>query len=155
MPISFTFSVEEYPLIDPVADDMIRITFAKEVLVDARSANPAAYEVTLVGGSGPALTVREVLLPKTARTSRYVILVVDKPLYGTHYRVTVTGIYGRDGAPIGGTSDFIGRRTKAADMVRGIPSHFSKKPESLIRTILTAIGIEDETIGGSRSDTFL
>ena len=154
MSILFTFSIEEAPLVEPLTNDTIRITFDSEVVVDSLFSDTGSYVVAVVEGEGP-VSVREVLTPEDSRTTRSVILVVDKPTHGTHYRVTVAGLTGRDGALVGGSSDFFGRRTKAEDMVRSMPMHYSRRPDSLIRNILTAIGIEDETIGGSRDDTFL
>lgn len=154
MSILFTFSVEEAPYVDPLADDMVRIIFDSEIVADSAALNPENYTISLVDGGGEAVSVRRVLLPTNSRTTSEVILVVDKPTHGTHYRVSATGLKGRDGSPVGGTSDFIGRRTKTEEMLRSIPNHYNTGADSIIRAVVTALGIEDDYIGGSRSDLF-
>jgi hypothetical protein len=154
MPVIFTFFVEEAPIVDPLSDDTIRIIFDAEIVRDARLSEPGAYDIVIVSGTGDSVSVREVLVPQDSMTTTEVILVVDKPTHGTHYRVTATSLNGRDGGLVGGTSDFIGRRTKAEDMIRAMPTHYNTQADSVLRQVLTAIGIQDEIIGGSRDDTF-
>jgi hypothetical protein len=154
MPSIFTFSVEDAPVVEPLSDDMIKITLDTEIVVDATARQIGAYNISVVAGSGEAVSVRKVLLPQDSLTASEIILVVDKPTHGTHYRVTATGLNGRDGTLVGGASDFIGRRTKTEEILRAMPSHYNISADSILRSVLTAIGIQDETIGGSRNDTF-
>lgn len=154
MSILFTFSVEDAPVVEPLSDDMLRIVFDTEFVVNATARTPGAYTISVVEGDGQAVSVREVLLPQNSLTATEVILVVDKPTHGTHYRVTATGLNGRDGTFVGGASDFIGRRTKTEEMLRTMPSHYNMRADSLLRSVVTAIGIQDDIIGGSRSDSF-
>ncbi len=146
--------VDDAPIVDPLSDDTVLMTFDTEIVVNAAARDLDAYDIVIVTGAGEAVSVREVLLPQDSLTTTEVVLVVDKPTHGTHYRVTATGLSGRDGSPVGGVSDFIGRRTKAEDMIRTMPSHYNTRADSVMRAMLTAIGIQDEIIGGSRDDTF-
>lgn len=137
---------------EPLTDDTVRFTFESEIVLDSRSTDLSAYEISVVSGPGEPVSIREVLIPQDSRTSTFVILVVDKPSHGTHYRVTATGINGRDGGTVTGAGDFISRRTKTEDILRTIPGHYNTAAPSLLRAVFTAIGIEDELIGGSRND---
>lgn len=155
MPIIFTFYVEATPIVEPLSDDMLIMTFSDEVVVDDVYLDPATYGIEIIDGAGEAVEVREVQAPQDGLTTYDVILVLDKPTHGTHYRVsTVTDLNGRDGDPVGGSSDFIARRTKTENMLRALPQHFNTRPDSIIRAFVTAIGIQDDIIGGSRNDTF-
>lgn len=155
MPVLFTFSVEEAPSADPLADDIVLMTFEKEAVVDSKFSNPNTYTVTRVSSEGQDVAIRGVIVPKNSRTTKEVALVLDKPTHGAHYRITASNLNGRDGNPVGGSGDFIGRRTKTEDMIRVISSHYNTAPDSVIRQVLTAIGVQDDIIGGSRNDFFV
>jgi hypothetical protein len=154
MPVSFSFSVEELPVVEPLAEDVLEVVFERGVVVDAKFTDLTNYDIVVVSGTGD-IAIRSVLAPTDSRVTNKIILRVDKPTEGTHYRVSVTGLSGRDGAVVGGSSDFIGRRTKGGDMIRSMPSHYDTRVGSILGAVLTAIGIEDDIIGGSRSDFFL
>ena len=153
MPIVFSFSVEELPSVEVLSENTIHVVFEEEVVVDSTFRDLSRYDVSVVSGSGD-VAVRMVLVPTRARATDQVVLVLDKLTGGTHYRVTVSGLNGRSGSLVGGTSDFVGRRTKGGDMLRSMPSLYNKQPGSIINAILVAVGREDDLIGGGRDDFF-
>ncbi len=155
MPVLFEFSVEEEPTVEPLQlgnsqTNTLRVTLSEQVIVDAVYRSPDSYSVSIVEGEGP-VSVRRVLVPRSdVLAINEIVLVLDKPTEGTHYRVSVLGLNGRDGAKVGGVGEFIASRTKVGNMIRAMPLHFDRRPESVIVAILTAIGQSDETIGGDQ-----
>lgn len=138
--------------VDPLSDDTVMITFADELLVDTAYLDPNSYEVTLVSGDGEDVSVRSVVSAQDAKTINDVILVLDKPTYGAVYSIAVAGLSSRSGGAISGTASFAGRGTKTESMIRALPAHYNTRADSVIRAVLTAIGIQDDIIGGSRDD---
>jgi hypothetical protein len=126
--------------------------------------------------------VRSVLLTK-ARTTSQIVLVVDGLLEGRAYRVSSQTTVAPWTLPDGGvdyigdppvdvplatypvmlqtpggdaltfSTLMTARKTKAAAMLRHIPAHFNRAPNGVMASVLTAIGLQDEQIGGSRADS--
>jgi len=163
MPVSLYFTVEELPAVDILAHDTIIITFEQPVVIDSAFFDVTNYDIGIVEGVG-LIQVKEILSPIADAatleggrplTTTYVILHTEPPTAGTHYRLTATGLTGTTGGTVAGSSEFIGRRTKTQSLIQSMPAHYDTRPPSVIRNILTAIGISDEIIGGSRSDRIL
>ncbi len=155
MPIIFTFYVEEVPAADMLSNDTLVLTLSAFVVVDSAFFDINNYSVSVVSGSGP-VSIREVFTPKNnITTTDQIIVSVDKPTIGTHYQLHVGDLHGLTGALVGGSGDFIARRTKTQSLVDSLPHHYDTRYASVIRQILTAVGISDDLIGGSRSDSFV
>ncbi len=136
-------------LTDLIRSNILRILLEQPVVVNAAYSDPANYTITVIAGSGQEIAVRSVLSVQ-ADTAEEVLLVIDKVDQGTTYSVTVgAAVVSVTGQNVVGTSQFVGRRTKTENMVRGLPAHFNKQPDALICSLLSAIGLSDELIGGS------
>jgi len=156
----FTFGGDVYgPDVDIVSvelvtDKLIRINLDLPVVVDAAYNDPTNYAVTLTSGDGQLVTVRAVL-PTSEDTIQDIILVVDRVSRGATYQVSISNaITSASGQTVTGSGRVTGRRTKAEGMIKSLPVHFNNRPDSLICCILSAIGLQDDTIGGSQDDTF-
>ena len=100
------------------------------------------------------LRVIEVIAPSGV-SANHVILVTNFPIIGTEYAVTVSGLMTSDGNEIDpdfDTKSYIARLTKFDAMTNHLSSMYTRDKKALISAILTAISIEDDLIGGSRSD---
>lgn len=137
--------------LDQVGIDVVRIQFPYEVVIDRFYRDVTSYVITVERGFGE-ISVREAIPPTDGLTTSEVILYVDQPTKGTTYRIDITQLRQRDGTAVVETGRFEGRRTKLETMLQGVPSHWDKRPTSVMRNILAAISIEDDRIGGSRSD---
>lgn len=134
---------------DLIAADAVRVNLDLPVVVDDAYNDPTNYSITIIEGTGQDVSVRSVL-PITTDTATEIILVIDKVSKGTTYEVSVgASIRSTEGQTVAGSAQFMGRRTKAENMVRGLPAHFNRFPESCLRNVLTAIALADEEIGGS------
>lgn len=132
-----------------ISADAVRINFEQAIVVDEAYNDPTNYSITKVSGDGQDVSIRTVL-PIGLDTTTEVILVVDKISKDSVYQITVgAAVTSAVGQNVVGAAEFTGRRTKVENILRGLPRHFDQRPESVLRTVLTAIGLSDETIGGS------
>lgn len=135
-----------------IALDAVRINVEAPIVVDAAYNDPANYNISVVSGPGQGVSVRRVL-PTNDDTTSEIILIMDKVSRGTTYEVSIgAALRSSLGQSVVGTAQFVGRRTKTENMIRSLPAHFNTHPESIVRSIVTAIGLADETIGGSQDD---
>lgn len=98
------------------------------------------------------LIIKRVLPPVGARTTTEVLVVIDRMTDGTKYLAGLKELTSAEGLGVTGIANFFGRVAKAEVMLKGAPSHFDTRPDSLIGSVLTAIGLSDDKIGGTRSD---
>lgn len=126
--------------------------FSDELLVDEAYLDPANYTVSIVTGTGPIRVLR--VLPINTNTALSVILVTDYMTPGTRYQLSLSDLNDRVGNIIGGVGDLDAKDTKVDSILRSIPRHFDHRPESIMATVLTAIGKQDQDIGGARADTY-
>lgn len=131
-----------------IAPDTVRINFESAIVVNDEYNNSSNYEVSIVAGNGQDVAVRSVL-PIFADTTNEVILVIDKVSEGTIYQITISSLSSVTGQSAVGVAQFVGRRTKVQSLINKLPTHFNTLPTSCIRSVLTAIGLADEQIGGS------
>ncbi len=156
---SFTYGEDVYgevadaSYMDVLAHNLILLRFDADLVVDSAYLDPTNYAVEVVDGSGP-VAVRRVLRVNDL-VSEEVILVTDRMTLGTTYRVyTSASISARNGSPATTTGLITSRDTKVDSILRSLPKHFDKTPESTIASLLTAVARQDELIGGGRSDLF-
>lgn len=132
-----------------IASDALRVNVELPIVVDEAYNDPTNYSIAVISGGGQDVAVRRVL-PINDDTTTEIILIIDRVSKGTTYEVSVgAALRSALGQSVVGSAQFVGRRTKTENMFKGLPSHFNTYPESTIRHVLTAIGLSDETIGGS------
>jgi len=129
---------------------LVRILFDDEVIVNDTYNDPSNYSISVVDGSGPVEVVG--VLPTNETTSLEVILITQPMTPGTKYSISITELSNRSGITFSVLGLYYARDTKVDSILRSIPSHFDKRPTSILASILTAIAINDDIIGGSRND---
>jgi len=136
-----------------VTSKLVKVLFDIPVVVDAAYLSPSSYTVTVIEGTGP-VAVRGVVVP-TALTASSTLLEIDAMTAGTLYEVSSTDLSSTVGSDVVGTARFVGRRTKAETLLKTLPRHFDPRPAALITGLGMAMGMSDDLIGGSRSDSLL
>lgn len=137
-----------------LTDNVLRLELdTLAVVVDSAYKDVANYTVT-PDGSSTSLTIKRVLVPKDTRVVNYVDLLIEPPAFGAVYLVAVQNLRYRAGGNLSAGGWFKSRNTKATAVTNSVPRHFNRDPESAMGALLSAIGIADDLIGGSRNDTF-
>lgn len=143
---------------------VILVEFSTAVVVTSDLLDPSSYTLQFSNSTGSDAAIRRVLPhvssrgsspgnASTARKTLAVELVVDALSEGVKYTLSVPSLRASVGAfASASTADVVGRRTKVDRALSSLPPHYDSRPESLIRCILTAIGKEDDVIGGSERD---
>lgn len=145
------YGPEETIRADMLGDDVVVLYLNDTVVVNSAFLDKTNYTISVLEGSG-AISIRNILPPKTALTTNKIIIELDKPTKGTKYQILVSNLTTPSNTSVTGPAKFIGRRTKLATMLRGLAPHWDTRPTSLLRGLLAAVSIEDDRIGGSRSD---
>ena len=130
----------------------IELTFSGDVVRNVGYLNPANYAISVFEGTGSPIQVIKVLNPNSL-TNDKVYLLTNYHTPGTTYLVAVSGLSGRAGQTVAGTFKFTSRVTKLDQMLKSVPTHFSRDPDSLILNLLTAIAKVDDRIGGSLDES--
>jgi hypothetical protein len=128
----------------------IHVQFTNEVVVDSTYYDPNNYTVSLVEGTGPVEVVS--VLPTNETTTLGLVIVTQPMTQGTTYNLAITNMFNREGGNFSLIGDFVYRDTKSDSSLRSVPKHFDKRETSLIASLVTAITISDDVIGGSRND---
>lgn len=133
------------------AEDLVELVFTRNIKMDAVARDASTYQLELRSSEGRSVEVRRVLLPIDVTVSDRVYLVVSRPTAGAVYRVHVLQSLR---TPAGEThttpaSDVIARPTKIDSIVNSRPRFYSRRPEGVHRSLLNAIGRQDDLIGGS------
>lgn len=132
------------------AADIIKLEFPEIMKNNANLQNVSTYTIVPVG-SGISVSVNDVK-PGNDGSVIEVYLIVSPFTVGAEYVVNiVTELLTIEGNALSVSSDieFIGRLTKIDRIVRSRPPMYDMTPDSLLRTILNAIGHSDDLIGGS------
>lgn len=143
---------------DIIATNLIEVVFSVSMKNDAALTSVDNYTVIVSGGT-VELTIKRVLSGASDSTLA-VLLEVSQPVIGTTYLVTVdrtSAIRSAADVQIGvGTDDakVIARITKTDGMLHKYQILYDLSPGANIHSILTAIGSEDDKIGGDRDDNF-
>lgn len=132
--------------------NVIEITLAAEVVVDEEYYNLVNYTLTTV--YGVPISIRKVLENKIpTKVTTKILLVTDASSEGSEYSLAVQDLNTRIGSKITpSTVTIYSRRSKVDSALQSLPAHFDKRPESIVKNILTAITRSDEEIGGSRDE---
>jgi hypothetical protein len=131
----------------------IRVQFTDEIVTDSRYYDVNNYSIAVVEGTGPVEVLS--VLPTNETASLELILVTQPMTHGTTYSLTIDEFVDRSGNEFSLVGGFIYRDTKSDSALRSIPRHFDNRPASIIAAFVTAISINDDIIGGSRSDTLV
>lgn len=114
----------------------------------------AFYDVsnyTIMSSQGNVLGVRGIV-PLSRSTTAFILVETDTQSEPLEYTVSVSGIHQRDGSPVSAQASWLARTTKGQTCLNNMPPTWSRSPSSNIASVLTAIGMSDDLIGGSRKD---
>ena len=157
--------------VDYIAQDLIKLNLGFSARVDATYLNPANYQITPYNISPIAaisVAVEEVIAvnnygknviasPVNAAVAASVVFLrTTRHAPGANYEVTFTELHTTNGSII--TQDtavpYQARITKVDSILKSAPAHFDRRTSSIIRNILSAIGVQDDQIGGSKKEEF-
>lgn len=131
----------------------VHVQFTDEVVTDSAYYDPNNYTISLVAGEGPVEVLS--VLPTNETTTLGLIIVTQPMTNGSTYNLSITNITNREGTNSSLSGDFIYRDTKSDSALRSVPKHFDRRATSIVATLVTAISIADDVIGGSRDDTLV
>ncbi len=141
--------------IDILAADLLQINFSENMRNNAILAAISSYSVVPFNAiSAIPVEIREVRLGTDPLKIDSVLLVIAPATVGAVYKITVLGkVVSLNNVGLTINSGRITmRRTKVDSICSTRPTVYDLRPQSIYRTILNAIGIEDDKIGGSQSD---
>lgn len=145
--------------VDIITPKLVKITYNTTVVCDPSYFDINSYSVVVQEtGAIEAKPVRVLQLYNdnldTKRlSSNFTLLVMDNLTEGTRYQFTVNGVRTTQGLIMASTPYSREKvKTKTQVTTRLLPSHFDTRPDSLIGSILTAITIQDDLIGGARKE---
>jgi hypothetical protein len=143
-----------------ISDDLIRINLAEPARIDAAYLSSSSYQITLRTDSPKVGEPVEVLsvLPPTGDlvVFPYIYLRTTRHTLGAYYEVSVLGslVNSAGGSILLDPAAYAARVTKVMNALKSLPSHFDSREGSLVRNVITAFALQDDLIGGSRSDEF-
>lgn len=153
--------LEEGKAVTFIAPDLIRVSFAENARMDAAYLSATSYVISVRSDTPiPASEVRvlEVLPPPESAelaAVNYAFLRTSTHTLGGYYSVFYFGLTNTGGVPlVASQAAYQARRTKTMSALSSIPNHFDKSTNSLLRNLITAISLEDDTIGGSKREDF-
>lgn len=132
-----------------IAKDVIRIIFSSAISATYKFWNTNSY--SLYNNTLSKNLVIKQVLPVDVKATTILDLNVENITAGENYTLTVNNdlIYDINGLVLFDVNTiFIPQRTKTDSVMSSLPNHYNKKPGSNVRSILEAITIEDEKIGG-------
>ena len=139
----------------------LRLHLNTLVIATGSYLDPANYTIALRSDSAlPSSEVRVVrVFPPTQDVLKadYVYLETTPHASGASYDVTFSQLQTLDGVAGFGVNSpmpFQMRVTKLMSSLKNVPSHFDKRLDALLHALLTAVALQDDDIGGSRSDRF-
>lgn len=148
--------------IDIITPTLVKITYTTEMVLNPSYFDIDNYAIQFYDSANTDANPRRVLQlyqensEKTALVHLTTMLVTDPLTEGQRYTFTVNGLVSRGGVVLSSTP--MSRtvvRTKTQTILRTFPDHFDKRPESKIASILAAIGISDDLIGGSKREELI
>jgi len=134
-----------------VAKDLIKINFIGTVAVVKSLFDPTIYDLSGLGGSTDINAVEVLPLGDGVRTTTYIFLRITQPDFGGDYQISVAegALFNSSGDGLAATTvTWTHYRTKVDTVLKSFPKMYSKGPRSILRSILEAIMISDEEIGG-------
>lgn len=138
-----------------IAQDVVSIGLSVPVRVDSLFQDSTNYSIAPLDFGEP-VNIVSVFIPQNTLVTDTVMIKTTPHTVGGGYSVGFTRLVNPDGASLSLTaaSKYQARVSKTMVSLKSLPSHFDKRPESLIRNLITAISLQDDIIGGSRSDEF-
>lgn len=143
-----------------IGNTYIRLNLNTQVIVNAAYLSTANYSISVLPSTpiaGDAVRVVRVIAPaREALKVDYIYLETTPHTNGAYYQVNFTTLNTLDGAAGVGSSStsYASRVTKTMSTLKSLPSHFHKGLDALLHATIAAISIQDDDIGGSRSDEF-
>lgn len=144
-----------------IGQTYLRLHLNTQVIVNEDYLNPENYTLFLREDSpvpGDEVRVVRVFPPsQDVLVADYIYVETTRHTEGATYDVSFTRLQtldGVNGAGLGGSVGYAARVTKTMIALKNVPSHFDKRLDSLLHALVTAISLQDDTIGGSRSDEF-
>ena len=144
-----------------ITPTFIRLHLNTQVIATGSYLNATNYEITLRSDSpiaGDAVRVVRVLAPtQDVLVADYVYLETTPHTNGATYDIYFTELQTLDGVSGFGVNTpvaYQSRITKTVSSLKNIPSHFDKRLDALMHALISANSLQDDTIGGSRSDEF-
>lgn len=137
--------------VDIIGEKLISVTFDRMMKNGTQLKLKTNYTVT-PSGTGNTVVVEGILSGTEVQTNS-VILVVTRMTVGETYTVEANNVFSAAGEIIDITknsSTLVSRLTKH-DFIHGDkPSMYDKSPDSILSSILAAISLEDDKIGGNK-----
>ena len=129
---------------------LVQLEFTEEVVTSPSYYNIDNYSLTLTEGTQPVEVLE--IMPVNGTTSLDIIIRTQPMVPLSRFDLSISGLSVRNGLTFSVIGDFFSRDTKTDSLLRSIPQHYDKRPQSNLYKLLTAIGKVDDKIGGSRSD---
>lgn len=147
-----TYGVESR--IEFIREDLVKVTLDYEVLLNEAYFDVSNYTIALAGGDGSsAIVVRAILKPSddSVKTSDTIYIRTGPLQRGVEYELYIAGLTSSSTGTVVDnlTVPRTYRRTKVDSILSSCPSHFDKRPGSILGGLMTAIGISDNKIGGT------
>jgi len=149
LPVTVTDSTIRIDRVFVVATNVLRIILTGPISTTPEYFQPSSYSITPLDG-GHAIQILRVLSVLN-RTSTDIFLVTSRPQLGKNYRITILDNILRDtnGLFIRATyDDAIIHKTKVDSTTSGLARFYNIDVGSTLRSIVQAIMISDEEIGG-------
>lgn len=144
-----------------ISPTYIRLHLNTQVIATGNYLDPENYTITLRADSpivGDPVQVLRVFAPtQDVLIADYIYLETTPHTGGSNYEVFFTELQTLDGVSGFGVNlsmAYQSRITKTMSSLKNVPAHFDKRLDSLLHAVITAISLQDDTLGGSRSDEF-
>lgn len=137
-----------------LAKDMVKLVFSVPVKNDDVLQAVSSFQINALDVNNSLPVTITKVQTGTKYSTRKVVLIISPPSPGATYTVTVDGdIRSLDDQEIvENVVVFKSRTTKSQNIVESRPTMYDTRPKALIRTLLGAIGQEDDKIGGSQEE---
>jgi hypothetical protein len=161
---TFTFSNELYGFgnslhvsdVEIISPRLVKLVLSSSIVTNSAYFDISSYQIKIYGTSESDAVPVRVLTPfdnetNVALYADYVLLVTQPLTIGTRYSFSALNLKSLTNETINSSVQVhkYSRRTKTQSAVRGIPPHFNPNPDSNIASIITAISLSDDRIGGN------
>lgn len=144
-----------------ISSTYLRVQLNTQVLTVGTYLNSENYTISLRSDSplaGDPVRVVNVFAPTgDVLKADYIYLETTPHTNGSFYEIYFTSLQMLDGTIVSGVSNpmpYASRVTKTMNVLSNLPSHFDKRLDSTFNAVVSAFSIQDDIIGGSRSDRF-
>lgn len=143
-----------------LASTYIRVSLTGLVVAITDYLDPENYTITVRDDTplaGVEVRVLRVFAPtQSVLTTSDIYLETTPHTIGAAYEIAFGQLQNAQGVTVYNLepSPYQARVSKTMSMLKNLPSHFDKRLESLMHALVTAISVQDDIIGGSKSDRF-